>query len=147
MFNEAFLDGNSEHIKELVTEDMKWTSISLLHIQGSTDFLAELEKRKVDGKKELVISNFITHGTSAAIGGTMKMTPLSSEAKMFAFCNIYRLNKFKDGKIKEITSYVIDVSTRWQLTLFLSNDRFLFLVDRFFMKVDRLSWKVDRFFI
>ncbi|KYG39375.1 hypothetical protein [Bacillus gaemokensis] len=54
--------------------------------------------------KELIITNTITHGITAVIDGTVKV----DEEKTLSFYHIFRFNKFKDGKIKEITSYIIE---------------------------------------
>lgn len=54
---------------------------------------------------ELTIKNIITHGRSAAVDGTMK----SPDGKTYAFCDVYQFRGLKNPKIKEMTSYVVEV--------------------------------------
>ncbi len=58
---------------------------------------------------ELKISNIITHGITAAVDGTVKFVDDPDDVKLYAFCDICRFNRFKDPKVKELTSYVLEV--------------------------------------
>ncbi|MGP4106454.1 hypothetical protein [Virgibacillus sp. L01] len=42
--------------------------------------------------------------------GTVRVIDESGSLKLYAFCDIYRLNRFKDPKVKELTSYVMEVN-------------------------------------
>lgn len=108
-FNEAFVTGNTDFILANVTEDVKWTMIGDNTINGKDDVRKELEMMDGGKSSELTITTIITHGRTASVEGTMKLVDQSGEYKTYAFCDTYVLNKFKNGKIKELNSYVIEV--------------------------------------
>lgn len=74
-------------------------------VQGKNDFSEELKKIESSEPFELTISNIITHGRSAAIDGTMT-TP---DGKIYAFYDVYQFSRLKNPKIKEMTSYVLEI--------------------------------------
>lgn len=45
-----------------------------------------------------------------ALDGTVRVVTKSGGVKLYAFCDIYRFNRFKDPKVKELTSYVMEVN-------------------------------------
>jgi hypothetical protein len=56
---------------------------------------------------ELNISNIMTHGSTGAANGIL----IFENNKSYAFCDVYIFSSAaKNAKIKEITSYVIEVS-------------------------------------
>ena len=60
--------------------------------------------------EEYVTKNIITHGNVALIQGTMHMQNEAGQKSTFAFCDVYKLDKFKNGKIKELTAYLIQLN-------------------------------------
>ncbi|MFB4166964.1 nuclear transport factor 2 family protein [Virgibacillus sp. JSM 102003] len=108
-FNEAFLNGNMDYVVANVTDDIKWTVVGESPIQGKSDFARAFEMMESGGTQELRISNIITHGITAAVDGKVKVVDESGGVKLYAFCDIYRFNRFKDPKVKELTSYVMEV--------------------------------------
>lgn len=54
---------------------------------------------------ELSISNIITHGDRAAVDGTMT----SQNGKSYGFCDVYKLSGYKNPKVREMVSYVLDL--------------------------------------
>lgn len=61
-----------------------------------------------DNSCEFKIHHTITHGKTAAVDGIMKVTDPSGNVKIYAFCDIYLMSGFKNAKIKEMTSYVLE---------------------------------------
>lgn len=59
----------------------------------------------LDEPMDLTIHTIITDGKSAAVNGEMK----APDGKTYVFCDVYELSGFKNPKIKEITSYVIEL--------------------------------------
>lgn len=106
--NEAFTNGDMDFIEANATDDVQWTLTGSLPIHGKSELIKAMKKMQSERVTDLTFTYFITHGNIAAINGTMKLADKSGETKTYGFCHIYRLNKFKNGKIKEITSYVIE---------------------------------------
>lgn len=110
-FNEAFIRGNKEIVLNSVTDDIKWNMVGEDEIRGKDEFEKAFQEMPREGKIELTIKTIITHGITAAVEGTIHTTNELEEKKVYAFCETYQFNKFKDGRIKEITTYIIEVKS------------------------------------
>jgi len=100
--NETFAKGDIGTILDNVTDDIRWEIIGDTIIEGKeafTQFLLEMES---EGPVELSIRNIITHGEMASVDGTMT----SRKGKSYGFCDVYRLEGYKNPKVKEMTSYI-----------------------------------------
>ena len=107
--NNAFMEGDVDFIIENVTEDVQWNIVGESNDQGKEAVIKMLEPMRGVAAEEYVTKKIITHGNTAAIEGTMKMPNEAGEKKTFAFCDIYQLDKFKNGKIKKMTAYIIEL--------------------------------------
>jgi ketosteroid isomerase-like protein len=103
--NEAFAKNNTDFIIKHVTDDISWTVVSDFTVKGKELFSEALKSMQNEKPFHLEIKNIITHGYSAAVDGLMK----SAEGKTYAFCDVYSFRGFTDPKIKEMTSYVIEI--------------------------------------
>ncbi|MFC4401719.1 nuclear transport factor 2 family protein [Gracilibacillus xinjiangensis] len=108
-FNEGFVKGDIKQILSSVTEDITWRMVGTDTIKGIDALKEALEGMESDNQFELEIEHMITHGKEAAVNGLIHSTNRDGEQRHYSFCDIYRLNKHKDGKIKEIISYVVEV--------------------------------------
>ncbi|WP_421772947.1 nuclear transport factor 2 family protein [Gracilimonas sp.] len=106
-FNEAFATSDINFILDNVTDDISWIAVGDFSVKGKEEFSKALEKMKSEKAYQIKINNIITHGDSAAVDGTMKMP---AGDKTYAFCDIYKFSGFKNPKVKELTSYVIEVN-------------------------------------
>lgn len=106
---EAFAKGDVDFLIENVTEDIKWNFVGQAIIVGKDAVTKMLEPMKGVEAKEYITNKLITHGKTAVIEGTMKMPEESGELKHFAFCDLYTLDKDENGKIKEMTAYLIEL--------------------------------------
>lgn len=100
-FNEAFMSGDRDVVLASVTEDVQWHLIGMEKIEGKAAFEKAWSDMPTGGK--LTIDTIITHGVTAAVEGKIQMGE-----KTYAFCDTYRFNQFKDGRIKHIHSFVIE---------------------------------------
>lgn len=106
-FNEAFMKGNSALIMDSVTDDVTWTMVGNNTLHGKAALAEALGEMNHTSEYSLTINHIITHGLEAALDGTIEVTTRSNELQTYGFCDIYTLDKHKNGKIKGIISYVI----------------------------------------
>ncbi|MEK4511380.1 nuclear transport factor 2 family protein [Paenibacillus anaericanus] len=105
-FNIAFARNDIGFILENITDNVKWNLIGDKVIQGRSNFAEELKQMNNIGAIELEITNILTHGNTGAAHGILRFENLS-----YAFCDVYIFSSSaKNAKIKEITSYNIEVS-------------------------------------
>lgn len=107
--NEAFVNYDIEFLSQNVTDDVKWTVIGDMSVEGKEAFVKALEDMKGGHAMDLKIDHIITHGNMASVNGTIEMDEGSGKKSNYAFCDVYLFSGFKNPKIKELTSYVIKV--------------------------------------
>lgn len=107
-FNEAFATGDVEYLLQCFTEDVKWTMVGSSTIEGIGNMKESLESMRNEHPSELHIEHIITDGKLSSVNGTMKMKDESGQERKYAFCDVCLFNN-NDGKIKEMTSYVLEV--------------------------------------
>jgi len=108
-FNEALVKGDAEKILESVTDDIVWRMVGNDTIKGIDKLEQALQGMDNGNQFEQDTEHLITHGKEAAVNGLIHSTDKSGEQRHYSFCDIYKLNKHKDGKIKEIISYVVEI--------------------------------------
>lgn len=106
---QAFANGNTDFIAEHVTDDIQWMIVGDRTINGKEAFVAALKEMEADAPMELTVDHIITHGRTAAVDGVMKMSDGGDGGGAYAFCDVYRFSGFKNPKVKEMTSYVIEI--------------------------------------
>ncbi len=104
-FNKAFARNDIDFLVEHVTDKIKWTAIGDFSVEGKEAFTEALINMKGDEPLELEIDKVITHGKEASVNGIMK----SKDGKKYAFCDVCKFSGFKNPRIAEITSYVLEV--------------------------------------
>jgi len=101
--NIAFAEGNGSYILDHVSEDIKWLMYGDFEIMGKEAFKEEIDKMvNYPSPEEFTLESIITHGSEAAVNGTMVM-----EGNAFAFCDIFRFQSAGSKIIVEIKSYII----------------------------------------
>ncbi|SEN51221.1 nuclear transport factor 2 family protein [Lihuaxuella thermophila] len=106
-FNIAFVQRDIGFITEHIADNLLWNLAGSKQIQGKDRFVDALQQMMVHRATELSISNIITHGNTGSVNGVFKM----ENKREFAFCHVYRFSSAgKNAKVKEITSYIIEVS-------------------------------------
>jgi hypothetical protein len=101
----ALAKNDLDFILANITGDILWNRVGDNLIQGKDDFAENFKQLKDNKAIEIHINTIITHGNTGAANGTLKF-----EKKCFAFCDVYIFSSAKNAKIKEITSYVIELS-------------------------------------
>ena len=101
----AFAKGDAKFILGNVTDDIHWNIVGDRLLQGKDNFATALERMKKDQTVELTINHVATHGKAGAVDGTTKL----KNGKTRAFCDVYEFNGVKGTRVKEITSYRIEI--------------------------------------
>lgn len=109
LINETFARGDLDFLLEHVADDIEMKETGYAVIRGKEAFTQKMEPMRGVIPEEYHTTRIIIHGLHAVIEGTMKMFDSAGELKTYAFCDIYTLDKHNDGKIKELTTYVIEV--------------------------------------
>lgn len=104
-FNKAFARNDTDFLADHVTDNIKWTAVGDYSVEGKEAFIKALKSMEAEDPWEMEIDKIITHGKDAAVNGLMK----SNNGKQYAFCDVYKFSGFKDPKISEMTSYVVEV--------------------------------------
>ena len=110
--HEAFIKGDIKFILDNIIDEAEWELTGRKIIRGKNKILKQIEKERIIKPDDLENSNFITHGNKAAINGLMFRKNKYGKKKYYMFCHIYELNKFKNGKIKKITSYIVELKAK-----------------------------------
>lgn len=109
--NDAFATGEVDFLIENLCEDIQWEYVGEKKIQGKETVVSKmLEPMRGVIAEQYVTKQIITHGNKAVIEGTMKMPDENGEERRYSFCDIYTLDKFKNGKIKTLTTYLIQIN-------------------------------------
>ena len=105
-FNKAFAENNTEYILNNVSKNIKWEMAGDFTANGFDEFSKYLKNMESVEPWEIQINKIITHGQDASVNGIIR----SNDGKEYAFCDVYRLTGFKNPKVSEMTSYVIDIT-------------------------------------
>jgi ketosteroid isomerase-like protein len=105
-FNEAFAQHDIDTILKFVSKNIRWTIVGDQLIEGIVAFRHALEEMNSEQPIKLSIDNVITRGRIAVVNGQMR----SKEKKTYDFCDIYIFNKSNNPKIKEMRSYVVELT-------------------------------------
>lgn len=98
-----FASYNLDQVKNYLDDNMTWTLVGEIPINGKKQFIKALEKMSHNKASELTIHSIITHGKEAAIHGEMLM----EDGNNFGFSDFYEFTSVKANKVKSIVSYVI----------------------------------------
>ena len=102
----AFARRDTNFILGSTTDDILWNRIGQKPVQGKSDFARALEQIKNDPVEELTIHHVVTHGKAGAVNGLLR----SQDGKRRAFCEVYEFSNAKGSSVREITSYVLEIS-------------------------------------
>ena len=100
----AMVEKDSQTILASVDENMTYEQIGKTVIQGSDQFLSNVEAHKEDEVRELELLTIITHAKTAAVNGKA----VNMDGQEYHFATIYRFTgNTKTARIKEITNYLV----------------------------------------
>lgn len=106
-FNIAMAKKDLDAITDMISDQVSWNLIGDKIIQGKEAFTETLKQRELNKISVLSINTIITHGNAGSVNGTY----IIENGKSYSFCDVYKFtSSSKQAKIKEISSYVIEVS-------------------------------------
>lgn len=111
--DKAFFRGDFEFFEKNMTDDASWNIVGRLFASGKPAVLEAMRsvtaEMAVEGSSaQFNRENLIVSGNEAAVKGSIVLTPPSGTEKTFNYFDLYVLDLEQDGKIKELTSFVIE---------------------------------------
>ena len=103
---EMFADNNQDKYLKYLDENIKWNIIGMPVISGRFEFLKAVKSLELENFISSKIKNIISEGEYVVVESTSNKE--NTEKSIPAYCDIYRL---KNGKIYEVTSYIVDTSS------------------------------------
>ena len=107
---EAFSEGDEKFLLENVTNDICWKIVGERTLSGRSQFSDALEQMRGMPPMKIEVDNVILDNKAGIIEGIVTGRNRLGQEKQFGFCDVYRLADSDALKIKNITSYVIDIS-------------------------------------
>jgi ketosteroid isomerase-like protein len=110
--NEAWAKGDTAYLLASVTDDVRFEMVGGDAAEGKDAFAKMFAANAGAPAPRITVTDIIAHGASAVVEGTMDMADQSGEVRHYAFCDIYRLSSAENGKIRSLTSYMLEVTRR-----------------------------------
>ncbi|SDO22195.1 nuclear transport factor 2 family protein [Alkalicoccus daliensis] len=107
-FNEAFAKNDIAHILESITDDITWKMAGDITLHGKEEVEKALRAMENPPQVELALDRLFIHGRDAAANGIITMTKEDGTVKKYEFCDVYAFHQYKGGKIRKLTSYVVE---------------------------------------
>jgi|SRR5690625_1105930 len=101
-FITAMANNDQIYIAESLASNIVWEIVGEKTVHGEAEFLRNSQPH--NNISEVHIHNIITHGNTCAANGTVKF-----DTRSIAFSHIYRFSSARNVKIKEITSFFIEI--------------------------------------
>lgn len=100
----AIAEKDTQTILNHVNDNITYTEIGKIEIQGTENFLTRIEEIIPNEISVLDLTNIITHGKTTAVNGKVETT----QGQIFHFASIVILSSAgKAAKIKKMTNYII----------------------------------------
>lgn len=112
--NQAFAEGDKNFLLDSVTSNFCWNVVGEKQIAGKEGFSDALDRMQEMPPMSIRVDKVISTERSAVVEGIVTGKNRLGQKKHFSFCDIYELDNAGDPKIREMTSYVIDVSKHKQ---------------------------------
>ena len=115
---ETYMDGfnKSDHIQILscLTDDIVWEMPGFFYLVGKKDFDGEIENDAFVGKPTVVTLRMVEEGNIVVAEGSVKSKFKNGDLLDAVFCDVFH---FEKGKIKRLTSYLMQKKPGDKLTL------------------------------
>jgi ketosteroid isomerase-like protein len=105
---EKYMEGfrNSDHamILSCLTDDVIWDIPGYVRLQGKEQFDKEIENENFEGKPIISITRLVEENDIVVAEGTVQTKMKNGDVVDLLFCDVFH---FRDGKIKQLTSYLV----------------------------------------
>lgn len=105
--SEEVSKGNNEFFNDFVSDDIRWNIVGMPAIYGKENFIKAIQMLELGNFPAMVIKNIIAEGDYVVVESTCSETDNSGKTFNPSYCDVYR---FKEAKIQELTTYVVDTS-------------------------------------
>ena len=105
---EMFANNNHDKYLKYLDENIKWNIIGMPVISGKIEFLKAVKSLELENFISFKIKNIISEGEFVVVENNGSNNERREKFNIPAYCDIYRLN---NGKICELTSYIVDTSS------------------------------------
>lgn len=104
---EVFRSQNYKIYSSYLSENIKWNIVGLPVLTGKDEFIKALRSLHLENFTISNIKNIIGEGEFVVVESNGLTSKHIDNTSVSAFCDIYKL---KDGKIYELTSYIVDTT-------------------------------------
>jgi uncharacterized protein len=105
---EEYMQGfrESDHTKILtcLTDDVIWDIPGHAYLKGKEQFDKEIENDAFEGKPAITVTRLIEEDDIVVAEGEVQTNMKNGEVINLLFCDVFH---FRDGKIKQLTSYLV----------------------------------------
>lgn len=108
--NHAFAEKNAAFIIDRVTQDVTWRVVGEITVEGKAEFASALQRMEQMPPMKITVNEIISNGDSAVVHGEVRGKNTAGQKKKYDFCDIYKLTGSDRPMIREMISYVIDIS-------------------------------------
>lgn len=104
--NNAFLNGDIKFVSTHLADDIQWNIVGMPVIKGKNDFLVTMEimESAVGGFNDIDIKNVVAEGDYVVVESHGNAGVKTSNP---SYCDVYHII---NGKIKELTTYIVDIA-------------------------------------
>ena len=104
-YMEGFNASDHEKILSCLTYDVVWVMPGFFHLTGKAAFDKEIENDAFEGKPVITTTRMVEEDDIVVAEGTVQANMKNGGLLDAVFCDVFH---FRDGKIKQLTSYVMD---------------------------------------
>jgi uncharacterized protein len=106
--NATFAEGGIEGFLSFCADDVVWTMVGSKSVKGKNAIREWMASMDIEPPK-FTVENIIAEGDFVTAHGDMTMKDKDGKTAPYAYCDLYR---FRDGKIAELSSFVIKTEAK-----------------------------------
>lgn len=107
--NDAYARGDIDFFETNVTDDVYFEMVGDRSVRGREALLALMRSMADWPLPQIAVENVITHGSRAAVEGTMRLEDKEGVVKTYGFCDVYEMSDPTNPKIRSVKSYILAI--------------------------------------
>ncbi|WP_441576855.1 nuclear transport factor 2 family protein [Chitinophaga sp. RAB17] len=107
-YMEAFSRTDHEAILSCLTDNVIWELPGYYHLTGKAAFDGAIENDAFVGSPNITVIRMVEEGNLVVAEGTVQSKRKDSGTLRIVFCDMFHM---EGGKIRQLTSYIMDVSS------------------------------------